>query len=319
MSEEMNKLTVLMSVYNDGKYLVHSVGSILKQTHREFEFLIIDDGSKEDIEKIISGFSDPRIVYKRIEHKGLAGALNYGMNSASGDLIARIDADDISVPERLELQMKFMISNPDVDVTSSESVYINDKMKILFVLKPPGDNESLSRMMNLHNPLNHSAVIFRKEKILEAGGYNESFDCYEDFELWFRMRSKFKFAVMQEVLVFTRLRTDSMTGTQNSNKIHELLAENAKQNLAKSTEGDEKKFWHNILFRIEYFYGDKDRARKYFPAEFKVSNLAAYAATLLPGKLFDRIISSRIKYRLQMNFSDKRKFAQQLKKIINPE
>lgn len=312
----MNRLTVLMSVYNDSKYLPQAVSSILNQSFKEFEFLIIDDGSEENIRDVLSGFSDSRIVYKRIEHKGLAAALNFGLNNSSGDLIARIDADDICTPERLEVQMDFIAKNSGIDVVGGRSVYFKDKMKILFELKPPVDNDSIVRYLNLHNPINHSAVMFRKEKIMENGGYDESYNCYEDFELWLRLKSKLKFATIPEVLVFTRLRYDSMTAVGSRLKIRNVLYRNAENNLGKSKSNDEKKFWHNILFRIEYFYGNKDRARVHLPQAMAFGNIAAYITTFLPQTIFYRLISSRFRYRLQLKPEDKKKFVKQLETIL---
>ncbi len=188
MSEKIKHITVLMTVYNDSRYLKSSVRSILNQTFRDFEFLIVDDGSDDKPEEVINEFRDSRIVLKKIKHAGLAGALNYGLRNSSGEWIARIDADDLSTENRLKSQVDFLNTNKHTDVLSSWSVYFSNKNEILFPLRTPVSDPDIKTFLNLHNPVNHSAVIFSKNKILADGGYNEAYKSYEDFELWLRMR-----------------------------------------------------------------------------------------------------------------------------------
>ncbi len=312
----IKNITVLMAVYNDSAYLENAVKSILNQTHKDFEFLIIDDGSEDSAEEVINGFKDTRINYKKISHRGLAGALNYGLKISSGDFVARIDADDLSTPDRLGAEIDFMEKNPGYDVVSSRSVYFKDPDKILFYIKPPEEDEMIKRFLNLHNPINHSSVIFDRKKILESGGYNEEFKSYEDFELWFRMKDKLKFRILPDVLVFTRMREGSMTRTGSKEQIRSLLLENARKKMNTAGEVSDKRYWKNILFWAEYFYGKKDRAREHFANDISIKKSLAYINTFLPGKIFQETIEYRVRQRIQSQMSGRKKFRQELLKLL---
>lgn len=310
----MNKVTVLMSVYNDSRYLKNSIRSILNQTYGDFEFLIIDDGSEDNTEEVVSSFSDSRINFKKIKHSGLASALNYGIANSSGDWIARIDADDLNTSERLSIQMNFIKSNPQYNVISSWSVYFQSPHKILFLLKT--NDADMKKSLNLHNPVNHSSVIFNKKIISGNGGYNESFNCYEDFELWFRLKDKLNFKIIPEYLVFTRLRRDSLTQTEKKDNLYKMLTQNAFMNLDKSQDKDVRNYWYNILFWTEFFYGNRADAGKYLSKNFSMKKAAAFLNTFLPDKAFKKIIDLRLRYRLESKFINKDKLEKELKTLL---
>ncbi|MDQ3021279.1 MAG: glycosyltransferase [Bacteroidota bacterium] len=313
----MNNITVLMAVYNDSKYLKSSVKNILNQTYKNFEFLIIDDGSEDKPEDVIYGFKDSRINYKKIPHCGLAGALNYGLSISSGDWIARIDADDLNSSNRLKTEIDFLKANPEYDVISSSSVYFKDPARILFSIKPPQEDDMIKKFLYLHNPVNHSSVIFNKKKILGGGGYNNKFKSYEDFELWFRMKEELKFKILPEVLVYTRLRKNSLSKTGSKKDIYGLLSGNALQKIKTSDSETEKNLWKNIVFWIEYFYGEKAEARNYFGGSISLKKSLAYINTFLPDKIFEETREYRLRQRLQSHFEGKKKFKQELLKLLN--
>jgi len=306
-----------MSVFNDARFLKTSVQSILNQSHKEFEFLIIDDGSTDNTEDIIRTFRDSRITYKKLDHSGLASALNYGLENSNEEWIARIDADDLNSPMRLNTQIDFLKKNSGFDVTSSWSVYFEDPYRILFLVKTPTEDKDIKNYLNLHNPINHSSVIFNKKTILEEGGYNESFKCYEDFELWFRLKKKLKFKIIPEYLVYTRLHKKSLTNRESKNDIYKLLLNNAKTNFQNTASKESKIYWNNLLFWIEYFYGDKSRARNYLTNNFSFKQAVAFLNTYLPEKAFDKILGMRLRYRLKSRLEDKSKFKSELEKLLS--
>ena len=124
------KITVLMPVYNGEKYLKESIESILKQTFRDFEFLIINDTSTDESEKIIRSFKDSRIkLIKNEKNIGLTKSLNKGLDLAKGEYMARMDADDISLPKRLEIQVAFMDKNPKIGVIGAWAKVIGESNK----------------------------------------------------------------------------------------------------------------------------------------------------------------------------------------------
>lgn len=316
MKPNEKKITVLMSVYNDSKFVKHSVLSILNQTYKDFEFLIIDDGSEDDTESIINDFKDSRIVYKKIRHSGLASALNFGIKNSTGDLIARIDADDLNTASRLHAQIDFINKNPGYDVVSSWSVYFKEPKKILFLLKTPVDDPEIKKFLNLHNPVNHSSVIFNKRKIIENGGYNENFECYEDFELWFRLKDQLKFKIIPEYLTYTRLHPLSMSHKKKKDKIHSMLIKNALLNSELEKDADSIKYWKETLFRIEYFYGDKRKSRKYLPDKLTAKNALEYLNTFLPEDKFNDLLELRLRYRIESKFKNLSVYEKELEKLL---
>src|SRR5438132_11921709 len=126
MPEPVKNISVLMPAYNCGKYIAQSINSILNQTYKDFEFIIIDDGSTDNTEEIVLSFKDPRIIYRKTVNKGTSAALNLGLSLALNEWVARIDADDLNVPSRLEKQVKFLNENPGYDIVSSWSVYFKE-------------------------------------------------------------------------------------------------------------------------------------------------------------------------------------------------
>ena len=122
------KISVVMAVFNGGMYLRDSIQSILDQSLTNFEFIIIDDKSVDDSAKIITSFSDPRIRHIRNQtNLGLAASLNKGIKLAKGEYIARMDADDISLPNRLEIQANYLDFHPDISVVGSYVQTFNEK------------------------------------------------------------------------------------------------------------------------------------------------------------------------------------------------
>lgn len=318
--DKIKDVTVLMAVYNDSEFISGSVQSILNQTHRDFEFIIINDGSDDNgkTEEAIFGFKDSRIIYKNISHSGLAGALNFGMRISSNDYIARIDADDLNTADRLKKQIAFINSdkNSGIDIISSRSVYFNNKNKILFLHKPPSGDTAIRKFLNLHNPLNHSSVIFRKKPVMASGGYDENFGSYEDFELWFRLRDKVKFHIIKDVLVYNRIRPDSIMNKGVTINIYKLLFENAESKLENSATAADRKYWNNILFWVEYFYGSKIKARKYYTDDITLRKSIAYINTFLPEDEFRKLKDKRLRLRITGGLNIDKKYLEELKSLL---
>ena len=111
-------LSVVMPTYNCGEYIHFAVSSILKQSFKRFEFIIVDDGSTDNTEEIANSFKDSRIRYFKLEHKGFVDSANFGISEASSDWIASMDADDIALPERFEKQVDYLNKNPELSFTS---------------------------------------------------------------------------------------------------------------------------------------------------------------------------------------------------------
>ena len=185
------KVTVLMSVYNRSEYLREAIDSILSQTLMSFEFIIIDDGSTDGTWDILTEYADQdqriSLVQNR-ENLGLSKSLNKGLVLAKGDYIARQDADDVSLPERLATQIGCLEQQPSVGLLGTAYYSINSQgQQRALHLHPETDTEIRWQIL-FHNAFCHSSVMFRRES-LKRGNllYNETLPCSQDYELWSRM------------------------------------------------------------------------------------------------------------------------------------
>ncbi len=314
MPEEIKKISVLMPAYNSGRYIKSAVNSILNQSHKDFEFIIIDDGSTDNTEEIISAIKDSRIIYRKTEHKGTSAALNFGITLCSGDWIARIDADDLNTPNRLELEVKFINESPDCDVVSSWSVYFKDPRKILFLLNEPLYNDEIYKYLDIHNPVNQSAMMIRKS-IFEKFRYNEILNSSEDYELLYRIRDYVTFSNIPEYLVYTRLRADSRTNTGSRDNLYNLLYTSAFKKMVDSKSKGDHFYWASVAAWLNYFYGDRRDSRGYLKNSFSLKNLTAYFTTFLPDKYFFKFIDSHLRYRLNSLFKSKGIYKKELAEL----
>lgn len=184
-------LSVILSVYNAAPFLGAAIGSILSQSFGDFEFLIIDDGSRDGSDAIAAGFAarDSRIRLTARENRGFIPSLNEMIDAARAPLIARMDADDISHPLRFERQLAFLGANPDYGVVGTWNDNIDEDGTPIIADGPrqPTTHEAfLDRIGN--GPLMcHPAVIMRTDKLREVGGYHRAFAHCEDFDLWLRL------------------------------------------------------------------------------------------------------------------------------------
>jgi len=205
----MPQVTVLMSVYNGQRYLHEAVRSILNQTFRDYEFLIIDDGSQDESLSILKEFAKNNPCIRLLIndcHKGLGYSLRRGVAEAQGELIARMDCDDISHPERLEKQVKWLQAHPDIDILGTQALEIDVYGHVLGRRYVPTKHEDIRRLLPFANPIIHSSVMFRKLKIIAVGSYRADLQYVQDYDLWFRcMAAGLRFANLPEALVSYRL------------------------------------------------------------------------------------------------------------------
>ncbi len=192
-----------MSVFNGARYLREAVESILGQRFRDYEFIIIDDGSTDASREIISCYDDRRIRLMVNEaNLGLPVSLNKGIRSARGEYIARQDADDVSLPDRLELQTAYLDAHPEVALVGCWWERIDEKGRVFDLASVPTDGPLLlDRMLEGGlNPAPHGSMVFRKQASDAVGGYDERFRYTQDFDLWLRMWSHGKVEVLPSCL-----------------------------------------------------------------------------------------------------------------------
>ena len=178
-------VSVIMPVYNGETYLKEAIDSILNQTLTDFEFIIINDGSTDKTEEIILSYTDTRIRYIKNEtNLKIVKTLNIGIELAKGKYIARMDADDVSSIERLQMQYDFMQKNPYISICGT-ALRIYEKPETVYT--PPVKDEEIKVKLIFESCLYHPTIMFKKNTILEQGGYNELFVDAEDLELWLRL------------------------------------------------------------------------------------------------------------------------------------
>ncbi len=182
----MPKITCLMAINRYDEFVPLAIRSILEQTYQDFEFIILTNGDSGIQEFVRADFDDPRIqvVFSPIQQ--LAHNLNRGLELAKGEYIARMDGDDVSMPNRFAEQVALLDARPDLMLVSSKTFYIDEKGQDL------AGSRRTPRWVNsrlwLKNPINHSAAMFRRLDILEAGGYASMIA--QDYDLWLRIDRK---------------------------------------------------------------------------------------------------------------------------------
>lgn len=234
-----------MSVYNpDLRLLDQAVQSILRQTYEDFEFLIADDGSTQELVQSrlhMWAELDPRIKSFRKTNEGLTITLNRLAYMSRGNYLARMDADDISQPLRLEYQVSYMDVHPEVAVVGAWTEFIDEKGSTLFYKCPKttwnGDVAS--------QPI-HSTVMLRKSVFMEIGGYDERFSVAQDYELWTRIATRHVIANVPKVLLGYRLREDNITSTR---MLDQIRAYWLIRQLAHLSDDEKQRAWDRLCER----------------------------------------------------------------------
>lgn len=291
-----------MPTYNCAPFLQEAINSILRQTFCNFEFLIIDDGSTDDTQKIISSFSDNRINYIKKKHSGLADSLNYGLNRARYDVIARMDADDIAHPNRINKQLKILIQKSDEEIIASWYAVFKDE-KIKYIVKTPENYEEIVKNLALYSTIPHSGCMYNRNIIFKYGGY--SGNAFEDYSLWLRIKGSIRFYNIPEVLSFVRYRRNSLSRASLTIK-HKLIYKIQEPyyqdlgfnfSITNINEVNKIKGWR------EYFYGSTTLARKYWCRTgtkilFDYRLLLAFVVSFLPNKVFIKFKEVRFRFRI---------------------
>lgn len=217
------KVSVVMPVYNAEKSVRKSIKSILKQTLQNFEFIIINDASKDKTLEIIRRYKskDKRIRLISNSHNlKIANSLNLGISIAKADLVARMDGDDISHPKRLELQYLYLKDNPEVAIVGS-NISITDNGKEVWKRTYPTSSRDLKKVMFRYSPFAHPTVMIRKKIFEEVGGYNPEIVPCEDIDLWFKIGAKYDFGNVPKTLLKYNL--SDVSGSHYNLRKTELL------------------------------------------------------------------------------------------------
>lgn len=214
-------VSIIMPVYNASKYLRDAISSVLLQTYVNFEFIIVDDGSTDNSEEIIHACKDVRIKYIYQENQGVASALNHGLTLACGKYIWRHDADDISLPTKLQAQVEFLENNPEFVLCGTQISFMTEKGLIAPNFRQPKNSffhnaewvEVKREHFNPYSPITHATVLVRTDSIKQVGGYRSEFKTAEDIDLWLRLLDTKRLVTLNRCDYFVRIYPSSATAS----------------------------------------------------------------------------------------------------------
>lgn len=210
-----------MSVYNGERFLREAIESILNQTYRDFEFLIINDGSTDSSREIILSYKDPRIrLIDNEQNIGLTHSLNKGIKLAKGKYTARMDADDISMPERLEKEIVFLETHTDYAVVGTFLKVMNEKSKVIYTIEKPIEDAQIREFLQKDNCIGHGSTLMRNICLFDVGLYDESIEKSQDYDLWLRISEKYKIANIPDYLYIWRSHEKNLSVTHTNEQKH---------------------------------------------------------------------------------------------------
>ena len=212
------EVSVLMACHNAYRWLPEAIDSVLTQTYRNYEFIIVDDGSTDETWNIIKDYSsrDNRIVAILKQYTGLAESLNVGIARANGKWIARLDADDLCESTRLEKQFDFVINHPETVLLGSGCAEIDSQSGVIKNNFYPSGHRTLVRHLErLQRFFAHSSAMFRREIALRVGCYNPFFRKSQDWDLWLRLAERGRIACLHNCLVRVRKHSEQVSNSES--------------------------------------------------------------------------------------------------------
>jgi len=207
-------ISVLLPVRDGAAFLREALDSVLAQTLHDVELIVVDDGSQDETPAILASVDDSRARVLRQERLGLVAALNRAVTEARAPLLARMDADDVSLPERLERQVAYLDARPRVALVVVGVETLGGATIVL-----PDDDAGLRRRLLLRNPFAHGAVAVRAEAVARAGGYRAEYGANEDYDLWRRIAREWDLGAIPEVLYRYREHPGAVTRTRVDERV----------------------------------------------------------------------------------------------------
>ena len=215
----MPRVSVLMSVHNGMPWLGEAVESVLAQTWRDFELVIVDDGSTDGTADFLARLTDPRVHLLTQARAGLTASLNRAVRESTGRLVGRMDADDMARPERLARQVEFLNAHPEVGLLGSGCREVTVSGAVVRTLRPPLDDAALRARLIRVNPFIHSSVVIRRDVLDRVGLYDERLAVAQDYDLWLRVARVTRMANLPDPLVTRRLRPDRVSRAREAERL----------------------------------------------------------------------------------------------------
>ncbi len=219
--KEEPKVSILMPVYNGAEYLRPAIDCLLKQTFKDFELIIVNDGSTDNTQEVIDSYDDARIVCLEQENQGVARSLNNGLKIARGKYVRRHDADDVSLLDSLDKQVGFLEAHPGYVMVSNQQAFMTYRGKIAYKFRMPHNrffegkpwkDVAFDDFDPGHaTPIVHGTACYKRKEVMEIGAYRPEFIVGEDNDLWIRLLEKNKIAVLNECNYFVRIHPGSAT------------------------------------------------------------------------------------------------------------
>ena len=287
----MVEISVIMPVYNTEKYLNDSINSILNQSFTNFELIILDDGSTDNSLSVIKSIKDSRIRLFENAKKGISYQLNFGISQANADLIARMDADDVSHFRRLERQLFLMNNNPELDVVGSNINLIDSIGKVFSYKIYPEFNKDITYFLPVEMTLCHPSTLFRKHLFDDEIQYQTEYEPVEDHKLFLEIAtSKFKFYNIQEYLYYYRIDNS----IQNKIKVNHQNIKSYGLGVEFIRKSKDYQNSYDYYFRrglLEYYNGNVAEARNHFIKCLSFTNHSKLKLLryILPSLLGERI------------------------------
>lgn len=205
-------ISVILPNFNGMPYLKTAVNSIISQTHKDFELIIVDDGSKDNSLGYLNGLKEKQIkLIKNKTNIGIAKSLNKAIRLSKGKYIARMDADDIANPTRLKTQLQFMLNNKDISLCGTWAEKINRKGQKIGVIEYPTSDKIIKKVLPYYNPVIHPSWFIKKDVYKKLNGYKNDYNGAEDYEFLLRARNHFGIANIPKILLKYRVSPQSQS------------------------------------------------------------------------------------------------------------
>ncbi len=275
----MPKISVVITVYNRTQCIIQAIQSVLAQTYRDFEIIVVDDGSNIDIKETLKPYQGKiKFIYQ--ENRGLAAARNTGIRHAQGEYIAFLD-DDLWAPQKLEVQIPILENNPDLGFVCSEVLAMDEKGNVLAKWRKFGDWELQDTFEDLYegNFVHVPTVVARKDCLQAIGGFDESLRSTEDYECWLRLAKRYRFLYINQPLAKYRLHSQQVSKNPD---LYDLRIRNNIKVLMKEEIAGELSFVKKHIRKAKVYY---QYAKLYYSHRLFLKAGINYVKTILTFSL----------------------------------